>query len=230
MKLDTAARLWVAGGRTGRAAVVDARSGKVLKRFETTTPAASLINDVALVGTAAFFTDTFTPTLWRVTTRGDQIGELEPWLAFAGTPLQYAEGPNLNGILATPDGRHLVVIQMNKGLLFRIDIADKRVSAIDVGGAPLSGGDGLVLDGTTLYVVRQTEEEIVTLELSADLGTGRVRNRFKNPALAWPATAAKAGNRLLVVNSQFNRRANGSAKTPFEIVGIPLAMLAGSRP
>jgi hypothetical protein len=100
-------------------------------------------------------------------------------------------------------------------------------SPIDVGGEALATADGLVLDGQTLYVVRQGEQEIVTVSLAADLKTGRVVNRFKNPALAWPATTAKVGDQLVVVNTQFNRRTSNDPQTPFSLVGVPLSMLKG---
>jgi hypothetical protein len=76
-------------------------------------------------------------------------------------------------------------------------------------------------------VVRQGEQEIVTIQLAADLGSGQVVNRFKDPALAWPATAAKVGDQLVVVNTQFNKRQSKDAQRPFSLVGVPLAMLAG---
>jgi sugar lactone lactonase YvrE len=228
MKIDGAGRVWIAGGRTGQMVVVDSKSGKVLKKFEVPTPGTSLINDVVIAGSSAYFTDSLTPTLWRVTVKGDQIGDLEPWLQFTGSPLEYTKpGANLNGIAATADGQHLIVVQMNKGLLFRIGIADKQVTAIDIGGESVATGDGLVLDGRTLYVVRQGEEEIVSVELSQDLAKGRVFSRYKNPALAWPATAVKAGDQLLVVNTQFNKRTTKDPVTPFAIVGIPVALLSG---
>lgn len=228
MKLDGANRLWIGGGRTGQIAVVDAGSGKVLKKLETPNKGNSLINDVAIVGDSAYFTDSLTPTLWRVTAHGDHIGDLEPWLQFAGSPLEYTKpGANLNGIVATADGRSLIVVQMNKGLLFRIGVADKRITPIDIGGESVATGDGLVLDGMRLYVVRQGEQEIVTIDLDKDLAKGRVVNRFKDPALAWPATAVKVGDRLLVVSTQFNKRATKDPATPFTIIGVPLSMLAG---
>jgi Cu-Zn family superoxide dismutase len=226
MEFD-AGRLWVAGGRTGRMAVIDAATGKVLKQFETPAKPAGLINDVAVINSSAYFTDSLRPTLWRVPVEGGKIGELEPWLQFEGSPLVYGEGANLNGIAATADGRDLIVVQMNKGLLFRITVADRKIAPIDLGGESLTTGDGLVLDGRTLYVVRQGEQEIVTIELAADLSKGRVLNRFKNPDLRWPATAVKVGDRLLVVNTQFNRRNTKDPATPFSIAGIPLSMLAG---
>ena len=227
MKVDGAGRLWLAGGRTGTMAVIEASTGKLIKKFEVPAKG-SLINDVAIVGDAAYFTDSLTPTMWRVSTAGGKLGELEPWMQFAGTPLEYTSpGANLNGITATGDGRSLIVVQMNKGLLFRIDIAGRKVSPIDIAGESLATGDGLVLDGRRLYVVRQGEQEIVTVDLADDLSKGKVVARFKDPALAWPATAVKVGDNLLVVNTQFNKRTTKDPATPFSIVAVPLARLGG---
>ena len=135
MKLDPDKRLWIAGGRTGRFFVVDSKTGRVVKSLAVPNPGKSLINDLALAGGAAYFTDTVTPTLWRIQTKGSDIGDLEPWLDFTGTALQYYEGANLNGIAALPDGQSLIVVQMGKGLLFRIDLKTKKVSPIDTAGA-----------------------------------------------------------------------------------------------
>jgi sugar lactone lactonase YvrE len=226
MKLDGSRRLWISGGRSGKFFIVDAQSGKVIKELAVPDPSKSLINDVALVGTAGYFTDTRTPTLWRIEAKGNEIGSVEPWLDFTGTPLQYFEGANLNGIAATPDGQSLIVVQMGKGLLYKIDIKSKKVSPIDTAGADLTGADGLVLEGRTLYVVRQTAVEIATVQISDDFAKGTVVNRFKHPQLAWPATAVKDGNRLLVVNTQFNVRNDKKETLPFTIVSVPLSQLA----
>lgn len=226
MKLDRSHRLWIAGGRSGKCFIVDSRSGKVIKQLEVPDPSKSLVNDVALVGTTGYFTDTRAPILWRIEAKGTEIGGLEPWLDFSGTALQYYDGANLNGIAATPDGQSLIVVQMGKGLLFRIDIKSKKVSAIDTGGADLTGADGLVLDGRTLYVVRQTAVEIATVQLSQDLTKATVVSRFKDPLLAWPATAVKVGDRLLVVNTQFNTRNEKRETLPFTVVSVPLSRLS----
>jgi Cu-Zn family superoxide dismutase len=226
MKLDANGRLWICGGATGRMWVLDVKTGKVLKSAQVPNPSASLINDVILVGNAGYFTDTRTPTFWRIEARGNQITDVEPWLSFASTPLQYDSGANLNGIAATPDGKSIIVVQMGKGLLFRIDVATKAVTAIDTAGEDLSGADGLVLDGHTLYVVRQPVGEIATVTLSNDYAKGTVVHRFKDPSFVYPATAAKVGDHLLVVVTQFNTRGNNSQKTPFTFAHVPLAALA----
>jgi sugar lactone lactonase YvrE len=224
LKLDTANRLWIAGGRTDAMVVVDARSGDVIRRFQSPR-AGGLINDVVVTRDAAYFTDSFNPVLWRVPIKGTAIGELEPWLDLNDSPIRYAKGVNLNGIALTPDDKQLIVVQMDQGLLYRIDIASKHISPIDAGGAALSGGDGLVLDGNMLYVVRQTKGEVVALELSSDGNSAKAHSTFSDPALKYPATAVRAGDRLLVVNTQFDRHDGNKASVPFDVVGIPLGAL-----
>jgi len=229
MKLDAGGYLWIAGGRTGKMFVLDPRTGVLIKTFTTPEPG-SLLNDVVVTPTAAYFTDTLKPILWRVPIEPGVIGELEAFIDLTAAGLPYAEGPNLNGIAALPDGKTLIVAQMNLGRLYRIDTETKQAAYIDLGGETVAGADGLVLNGTTLFVVRQPEAEIVTVELAADFSTGRVVNRFKEPGLMWPATAANGGDRLLVVNSQFNKRAENAPILPFNIVQTPFHLLMGAAP
>lgn len=227
MAVDDENRLWVAGGRTGKMWVVSAADGSVLKEVSVPSVGTSLINDVAIAGSAGYFTDTFVPTLWRLSADAGMIGDLEPWLDLTGTPIEYGEaGPNLNGIAVTPDGQTLIVVHMGQGRLFTIDVATRAVAPIDVAGADLTTADGLVLDGDTLYVVRQGEQEVVTIQLSADRSRGTVVSRYAD-GLAWPATAARVGNDLVVVNTQFNTRTDDAAVRPFSLLRIPVSLLAG---
>ncbi len=219
----TGGQLWVSGGVTGKLWVLDAKTGAVIKTYETPKEPGALMNDVAIAGGYAYFTDSFRPVFYRAKT-GAKPGELEPWLDFTGTPLAYDKGVNLNGIAATPDGKTLLVVQMNKGLLFKIDVATKKVTAVDLKGEAVPGADGLVLNGSTVYAVRQPAGEIVTIAMTKDLTSGVVTSRFADPAFSFPATAAVAGDRLLVVNTQFNKRAGG-ATTPFAVLSVPLAAL-----
>jgi sugar lactone lactonase YvrE len=227
MKLDPKGRLWLAGGNTGLQTVVNPADGKIIKQVKVPTAPKSLLNDLVIIGNAAYTTDTFVPILWRQTMNGDAIGEIEPWLDLKNTPITFADGPNLNGIAATPDGKAIIVIQMNKGLLFRIDIATKRVTSIDVGGADLTGSDGLVITGQTLYVVRQWAGEIVTVALDPTFDHGTVISYFKDPGLAYPATATIVGSDLVLVNTQFNTRDDHTTVRPFTLVKVPLSRLQG---
>jgi sugar lactone lactonase YvrE len=218
-------RLWMAGGRSAKIFVADAKTGDPLGTITTPGDTPGLINDVAIAGKTAFFTDTLRPTLWSVPLGKTLPSAATPWLSFEGTPLAYGEGPNLNGITSTPDGKALIVVQMNKGLLFRIDVATKAVTQIDLKGETVEGADGLVLKGDILFVVRQPAAEIVTIRLAPGFGSGTVLKRTKPAGLRWPATAATDGKVLMVVNSQFDANDANPASRPFTISRVPLTWL-----
>lgn len=227
MKLDGAGRLWVVGGFTGLITVLDPRDGRLLKQMRVPTTPASLLNDLVMAGDYAYVTDTFTPTLWRVKVDEALTGAIEPWLDLQTSPIQFAEGPNLNGIAATADGKMLITVQMNKGALFRIDTASREVQPIILPGEDLTGADGLILQGRTLYVVRQWVGEIVTVALDENLLSGRVVSRFKDRSFAYPATAVIAGGDMVLANAQFDKHDKGRPETPFSLVRVPLSRLAG---
>lgn len=225
IKVDSLGRVWVAGGQTGQVAVVGP-DRKIVARIPIPREG-SMLNDAVVLPDAVYVTDTLQPVLWRIPLNGSAIGAPEPWIDFTGTPFEYGPGRNANGIAADAAGKYLVVVQMTKGLLFRIDIATRAVSAIDIGGEPLGNTDGLVLRGDTLYAMRQAEGEVVTIKMAPDMSSGKVVSRFRDPALGWIATGAIAGDDLLVVNTQFNMREAGTAVRPFKLTAIPLELLSG---
>lgn len=180
-----AGRLFVAGRDTGRAFVYDTGTGELLRAFAPPTAKRTLINDVAVTGDAAHFTDSFRPVLFRAPVTADSVGDLEPRLDLTGTPIEYGDGFNLNGIVATPEGRYLLTVQYNTGALYRIDTASRTITPVDLRGA-LPEGDGLVLDGRRLYAV--SGGAIVPVELSQDLTAGDVGEPFTVTAVPPPLT------------------------------------------
>lgn len=201
MKVDDQDRLFVAGGATGGIFVHDTRSGDLIRAFENGV-AQTFVNDVAVTPEGdAYFTDSMDQTLYRVRSPDNEVGELEPWLNLEGTPIESGDGFNLNGIVATDDSRFLVVVHSSTGMLYRIDTSSRQVVEIDLGGETLTNGDGLLLDGRNLYVVRNQQGRIVPVELSEDFATGTVREAVTDPSLRYPTTIARYENRLLVVNS-----------------------------
>lgn len=226
MALDAAgSRLWIVGGATGKAWVIATADGRVLKEVAVPAGPMSLLNDVAIAGTSAYITDTLAPTLWRLPETNGSIGNLEPWLDLSGTPIAYdVDGPKLNGIVATGDGQKLIVVHMGLGQLSVIDIASKAVTPVATGDADLTMADGLVLDGDLLYVVRQGAQQIVTLRLAPDLSSATVVSTYAD-GLAWPATAARVGSDLVVVNTQFNVREPDNATRPFTLLRVPVSAL-----
>ena len=220
MEVDEEGRLFIAGGATGRIFIYDAESGDQIRRLDTPDAGATFLNDVAVTPDGdAYFTDSMRPVLFRVPSTVDGVGDAEPWLNFEETPAEYQEGFNFNGIDATEDGRYLVAVQSNTGELFRIDTESKEVIEINLGRDTLTNGDGLLLDGRTVYVVRNEQALIVPVTLSGEYLTGEVRESFTDPSFAYPTTIAKTDGCLLVVNSQFDKQ-EGDAKLPFTVSNI----------
>lgn len=222
----TATRLVIAGGPTGLVSVYDRRNGSRVAQFSNDLPAdQTFINDVAIAPNGdAYVTDSVRPVLYRIPAaklarHRAGVQPLTVFRNFTGTALQYQDGFNANGIVATPDGRFVLVGQSNTGRLYRVRLADGAVSRVDIDGGALTAADGLVLlDFRVLYVVRNSFERVVEVRLGPSYGSGRVVSVTTSPAFQFPTTAAVAGNRLLLVNSQFG----GPGEPPFTLTSIPL--------
>lgn len=220
MKVDGDGRLIVAGRDTGRIFVYDTASGRLIERFDTVRGGSerSLVNDVALTADAAYVTDSFRPVLYRLPLADAAVGEPEEWLRFDDGPLRYGDGFNLNGIVASEDGRWLVAVQYNTGDLFRIEVETREVVRIDLGGDSLANGDGLLLEGSTLYVVRAApEQEILLVRLDLAAATGEVFDRIRDDAFDDPTTLATWQDEFLVVNSQLGMAGGGPGEPPFTV-------------
>jgi hypothetical protein len=170
-------------------------------------------------------TDSFRPVLWRIPAA--EIGPgapagAEAWLDLTGK-IPYVAGEfNVNGIVATENGKRLVVSQAFTSELFRIDVATKSVTEIDLGGEAVAG-DGLALVGRIMYAGEPFLHQIAKVSLSGDLSTGTVLSRTTDASFLTPTTVAVAAGRLLVVNSQFERLFAGLPPIlPFTISSIPL--------
>ena len=220
MKVDAEGRLFIAGGDTGQLFVYDPGTGELIDRFSNGQEI-TFINDVALTPDgSAYFTDSMNPELYRVFPDGSGGYQFESFLSFEGTPAEYGEGFNLNGIAASEDGRYLVTVKSSTGELFRIDTQSGEVTLVDTGGADLTNGDGIFLDGQTLYVCRNQHEEIVPVQMSADFASGEVGEPFTDASFMYPTTIAVSGDRLYAVNSQFDEREGGEPDLPFNVSGI----------
>lgn len=215
-KVDSDGNLWIAGGRTGSMWVYNGEDASLIAQF-TTPDGAAFINDLALTDSGVYFTDSFRPILWRVTDMAS--GEAEPWLDFTGTAIQYTDGFNLNGIVATEDGRYLIVVHSIEGELYRIDTQTQEIIRINTGVVPLTGGDGLVRVDNTVYVLRNRFGEIVPIILDEDLSSGQGGIILTSTLFAYPTTLAYTGNTFLVANSQFDLQ-GGNPVLPFTISQI----------
>jgi hypothetical protein len=197
-------RLWVSGARFGNALLYNARTGALIKEIQLATgPGATFINDAVVTKDAVYFTDSQRPVIYRV----DLSGIAGPGAVTTiplGGDYQHVPGQfNLNGIVATANGKTLIAVQSFTRKLFTIDPTTGVATLIDLGGYDLSNGDGLLLQGRTLYVVQNRDNKVAVFELSPDLSTATFVRALTDPALDVPTTIDRAGSRLYVVNARF---------------------------
>lgn len=216
VKVDASGRLWAAGGYEGTLHVYELASRALSARMDVGARP-SCVNDIAF-GPAgeAYVTDSLISLLFRAT--GHPLA-LEPWVDLAEQGVPWAEGLNFNGIVLAPDGEHLVVCQTNLGRFWRITLDTGRVTQVALDGGPLEHCDGMVLDGSTLYVAVNARNLIAVVDLADDGATGRVRTVLKSDAFAFPTAVAVSDQRLLVVNGQLDRM-GATPRLPFTVVAI----------
>jgi hypothetical protein len=206
IKVDRRNRIFVAGGPTGQGYVYDARTGGDLASYQL-APAGppTFVNDVVVTGKGAFFTDSLNQQLYVVPL--GRHGRLPGQGAVRTLPLTgdlvFAPGFNLNGIAATRSGRVLVVVQSNTGKLFTVNPRTGRTREIDLGGDTVTNGDGLLLRGRTLFVVRNQLHLIAVVKLAPSLSRGRVVAELTDPDLDVPTTIAFTAGHLYAVNARF---------------------------
>jgi sugar lactone lactonase YvrE len=205
IELDNHNRLFVAGAGTGNAYVYDAGTGALLRTYMFGTPPATFINDVVVTKDAAYFTDSRQPALYRVPIAPDgTLGDAET--ITLGGDYAHVDGQfNLNGIDATPNGKTLVAVQSFGGKLYRIDPTSGDATLISLGGESVPNGDGILLDGKTLYVVQNQLNQVAVIALDPTLSTGRVVTRVTDSDFSVPTTIDELGSRLYAVNARFGQ-------------------------
>jgi sugar lactone lactonase YvrE len=210
LKADTRHNLlWVSGAATGQAAVYNLKTGEPVVALTLTTTTPAFINDVVVTRNAAYFTNSNSPEIYRVpVSRHGEVGAPET-IALSGPAAEFVDGFNINGIDATKDGRTLIAVNSAKGELYTIDAKTGESALIDLGGVTVPTGDGILLDGKTLYVLQNgnsptpTPNQIVVIRLRHHLTEGRVEDAITSPLFETATTLAKKGDLLVAVNAQF---------------------------
>lgn len=201
-------RLFAAGGSTGTAKVYDAGTGALLASYRLGDPATTFVNDVVVTRDAAYFTNSLSPFLYVLPLgRHGELGAIRT-VPLTGD-IAYAAGFNANGIEASPDGRTLIIVQSNTGLLFTVSPRTGVTARIDLGGASVTNGDGLLRRGDTLYVVRNQNNEIAVFDLGRGYRSARLVRTITDPDFQVPTTVDAFGPFLYAVNARF-----GTPPTP----------------
>jgi sugar lactone lactonase YvrE len=204
--------LFVAGCFHGNAQVFDADSGALLMEYQLDSSGLSIINDLAITRDAVYFTDSAQPFLYRLPlTRkgglpldagaataipliGDFVNGDEPYCCAA------------NGIVATENGKTLIVGHSNASQLYRVDPKTGHADAISV-DTPLAGFlDGIVMKGRTLYILtpgQGTPDGIQVVKLDRKMLKGKLQGIITNPDFDGVASGAILGNSLYVNNARY---------------------------
>jgi sugar lactone lactonase YvrE len=225
IEVDRRNRLFVAGGATGKAFVYDAATGADLASYQL-APAgapATFVNDVAVTRKAAWFTDSRIQQLYALPLgrHGGLPGQGKVHTLPLTGDLAYTEATtdvDLNGIVAARDGRVLLSVQSSTGKLFRINPRTGNTREVDLGGATLTNGDGLLLAGRALFVVQNRLNQIAVVLLSKSLDQGRVVAELTDPDFDVPTTIAFQAGRLYAVNARFGTTDPANAR--YDIVRV----------
>ncbi|WP_309064815.1 SMP-30/gluconolactonase/LRE family protein [Microbacterium sp.] len=220
MTVDKDGNLYIAGGPNGLGTGlpdvwVYSPEGELLTALRM--PASDVfVNDVVIgPDGAAYFTDSNDPRIYRVALEGGEW-TATVWADATGTITRQA-GFNLGGIEVSPDGNAFIVAQGNVGKLWRFGM-DGSISEIPTGGVDLVNADGLVLQGTSLTVVRNFSRVVTTLRVAADAGSATLVAEQPSSPTRVLTTAAELRGEILYVDSEFGPN---PPVPPYEVVTDP---------
>ena len=97
----------------------------------------------------------------------------------------------------------LIAVQTFSKKLLLIN-ASGVATTIDIGSYDLVNGDGLLLHGSTLYVVQNFSNKVAVFRLSTDLKKATFVRAITDTDFDIPTTIDRAGERLYVVNARFS--------------------------
>lgn len=205
--VGTIAHVWAVSSRTGRVVV------------DVVVPGGSFLNDLVVTRSTVWVTDSRVDRLTAIAlTRGGRpTGQSPTFVPLSGDwPAGNGVANNANGIRELPDGS-LLLNNSRVGGLWQVNPDTGRVREIDVTGRPgITSGDGLEIDGNTVFNVRgsgQREVSVLRLERRRGRG-GRQRRRYGIWSARWvraltdetldvPSTATVARGALWAVNARF---------------------------
>jgi sugar lactone lactonase YvrE len=218
LKIDNRDRLFVAGGPSGTGRVINVKTGEIIQRYQfvTATPTSpTFVNDVVLTRDYAWFTDSQRSQLYGVPLgQGRTLGEQADvvTLPLTGDWRQVPEEFNANGIAETPDRQALLVVNSTTGLLYRVNPETGVATEVDLDRKSLTAGDGLLVLGTTLYVVRNTLNQVAVIKLNAAGTHGQLVDTLESADFDVPTTVAAFGNSLYLPNARFTTPATPDTK------------------
>lgn len=213
MRVDSRSNyLFVAGCDRGNLFVFDAETGAEIMNYQLAPEFSTVINDLAITTDAVFVTDYGQPYLYRLPLSAN--GQLPAAAAVTAIPLSgdiVTDDPSCckgNGIVATPDGKTLIVGNSNTAQLYRVDPATGRTDRI-VMDTPLAGFiDGIILHQGKLYILTPDgdgsgEDWVQVVALDKEMLNATLVGIITDPDMDGVASGAMFGNSLYVNNARY---------------------------
>ena len=210
--------LFVAGCEVGNALVYDADTGAMIMEYQLADSGTPVINDIAITQDTVYFTDFGQPFIYslplskngRIPSAGD---------AATAIPLtgDFEAGDNLigafaNGIVATPNGKTLIIGNSGSSKIFKVDPTTGYADEIIVDPPLLGLLEGSFLDGIVLYdgvlfILSPGEtaagDLVQVVELGEDMLTGTLLGTITDPGMDGVASGAMHGDSLYVNNARY---------------------------
>jgi hypothetical protein len=176
-----------------------------------------VINDVLVTDTAVYCTDSISTTLYRIPLEDDgkvfssTVEKIE-MTGFVMDP----DGKNANGLVGDFYGKELLIINIRTGVLYLVDTESGAASPVNIQGDEqlFQNGDGLYMDGRTLYIMQNFAQKIAVVDLSDDLTQGTFIKNLVSDDFNIPTTITGFGNCIYAINTHFREfRAEGADTT-----------------
>lgn len=215
--LDWKGRLWVAGGANKTIRVYNSRTGALLKEYAFST--AAFINDLVITPRAVYATDSTNKQLlvMPIGRHGQLLTASKATYTNLTGDIVYGAGFNANGIVAK--NGWLIIDQSNTGKLFRVNPRTGNTKAINTHGYSLANGDGLVLRGHRLFVIRNFDNKVSVVDLGRHLLQAHKVREITSSTFDTPTGGAFAFGRLWIVNARFTT--TPTPTTPYWITRLP---------
>jgi len=191
--------------------VYDATSGDIIAEIKFGD--GIVINDCLVTRRAVYCTDSVNPDLYKLPLeKGGRLPStpVVEVISMDGFVMDYTPpGINANGLVGNFDGKQLVIVNIATGVLYLVDTESGEASPIAIEGAEqlFVDGDGLYLDGRTLYIMQNFSNKIAVVQLSGDLSSGEfIKNILGEVGineLNVATTIIGFGNSLYAINTHF---------------------------
>jgi hypothetical protein len=163
-------------------------------------------NDVLVTDKAVYCTDSVSTTLYKIPLENDgkvfssNFEKIE-MTGFEMDPNDF----NANGLVGDFDGKQLVIVNIATGVLYLVDTETGVASPVAIQGDEqlFPDGDGLYMDGRTLYIMQNFSQKIAVVELSEDLTQGTFVKNLVSDDFSIPTTIIGYGNCIYAVNTHF---------------------------